>query len=59
MKKRKKGSTKLRGEHPFVHPAKCVWWDIQYLHAVIQNHYTMRIGQLKIITSVSAPEHLT
>lgn len=49
----------LRGEHSFVHPAKCVWRDTPYLHAVIQIHYTMRIGQLKIITSVSALEHLT
>lgn len=49
----------LRWEHSFVHPTKCVWRDNPYLHAVIQIHYTMRIGQLKIITSVSALEHLT
>lgn len=57
--KKEKGNTKLRGEHPFVYQAKCVRWDNPYLYAVIQIHYTMRIGQLKIITSVSAPEHLT
>lgn len=57
--KKENASTMLRGEHCVVHPAKCVWQDTPYLHAVIQIHYTMRIGQLKIITSVSALEHLT
>ncbi len=56
---KKEASAMLREEHSFVHPAKCVWRDTPYLHAVIQIHYTMRTGQLNIITSVSALEHLT